>query len=622
MDFGPYCKTSLDQRWPWLLTIGLTCVAIVCAVSAVLTFGVNVLFWDDWASVHFVEKYISGTLSFSDLVSQHNEHRPLVFRLVRLAFVRAGDWNVLHEMLFSIFLVVVLLAVLSYWMIRSHSIIGSGDCRGVMLVTALLLLSTAQWENFLWGHQTAWFLQNLTAVVALLLLVESSRSRVAFGGAVFCACISTYSQGGGLVLWPVGLALLALESLFASPEAERPAYRLPLWIAFSFAIIYSYLHGYVKPEHHPSLLFAAKHPLGFVKFVLAYLGSPMFPEFPGRLRWAVFAGLAGLVGIIACTMALLKKKGRCYETYRAAMPWILLGSYSLGNAVITGISRMGLTPDSPAHAAHSSRYISVSCYFWICLCVLASLCRSPGQSHVPESATRLSYQWPVRALALLMGALIIAGDWNSLRAMKDRRKKLEIGRDALLFRNDDNALLNLFPDKDLIYRERPFLESIKLGAFRHVPAMADYSIMKHNGPEIGCVEAWGDDLSGDRLSVDGTLQLSGWAADKTTKLTAKKVLVVRGNEIVGTGFVGDTRPDVSQKMGLKNTEAFGWKATIAGKRLGIGEAHLKVFAVMQDNEEIAEIGERNIAVVAEGRGMVHRQSVKDYRVRNSPFRDR
>src|ERR1051325_5649941 len=88
-----------------LLTFILFVFAIVTPASLVifviLRFGVDVPYWDDWAFVSLLERIHAGKLSIRDLFAQHNEHRMIFPRLVKLGLTHFTGWNTFYELFAS-----------------------------------------------------------------------------------------------------------------------------------------------------------------------------------------------------------------------------------------------------------------------------------------------------------------------------------------------------------------------------------------------------------------------------------------------------------------------------------------------------------------------------------------
>jgi hypothetical protein len=66
-----------------------------------LTFGVNVPFWDQWDFVPMLRRFYEGRLSFRELWEPYAEQRLLIPRVAMLLLARATGYDVVAEMLLS-----------------------------------------------------------------------------------------------------------------------------------------------------------------------------------------------------------------------------------------------------------------------------------------------------------------------------------------------------------------------------------------------------------------------------------------------------------------------------------------------------------------------------------------
>jgi hypothetical protein len=132
--------------------------------------AVNVPFWDDWAQIPMISHFLDGNLQWSELWAQHNEHRPLIFRIARLFFVWTTNWNLIYEMYFSLLLTVLIFVTL-LWLVRlTHRPFELKSYAWLLIFIALLNWSPTQFENFLWAFGMGFFFQNLFALLSILIL--------------------------------------------------------------------------------------------------------------------------------------------------------------------------------------------------------------------------------------------------------------------------------------------------------------------------------------------------------------------------------------------------------------------------------------------------------------------
>jgi len=126
--------------------------------------------------------------------------------------------------------------------------------------------------------------------------------------------------------------------------------------------------------------------------------------------------------------------------------------------------------------------------------------------------------------------------------------------------------------------------------------LAAFSVIDRAADKTGYVGSWAGDLVGRRLSVTGSLVVSGWAIDEAAELPAMEVMLVRAGKILAMSPLNMMRPDVAA---AKSSEAFstsGWTISISGQDLGLGEHDLEIFAVMQDQSSVVRLGSKIVQV--------------------------
>lgn len=72
----------------------------------------------------------------------------------------------------------------------------------------------------------------------------------------------------------------------------------------------------------------------------------------------------------------------------------------------------------------------------------------------------------------------------------------------------------------------------------------------------------GGQLEETRIAVDGTVHVSGWAADTATGLLPIRVLVLHGDEVLGTATAGFPRRDIRQASGTVALLAAGFSGAV------------------------------------------------------------
>ncbi|MBI4477038.1 MAG: hypothetical protein HY654_07680, partial [Acidobacteria bacterium] len=192
------------RRLASLVPAILVAAPIVLLVVFIIRFAVNVPAGDEWHLARDLHATYHGQEGVSDLWRLHNEHRLPFPRVALIGLAFATGWNAVAEMYASAALLVVMAG--GWW--RLHRDIG-GQRLWTFVPLAWLVLSIGQWENILTGWQLQFCLGAAAMFSAIYLLGRASMS--AFGGAVLCAIVASYSFNNGLVVWPAGLVTLWLR---------------------------------------------------------------------------------------------------------------------------------------------------------------------------------------------------------------------------------------------------------------------------------------------------------------------------------------------------------------------------------------------------------------------------
>ena len=267
MRSRPSTEIGKDPR---VIVTACSLLLILPALSLlyyIRVFGVNVIVLDEWDFVPLLQKMMGGTLSFSDLFAQHNEHRIPFARMVMLALGKLTQYNTVAEMFVSWVLICFagLLIFYVYWMNLSHS----SHTRLLLgfLPVSFLLFSLKQYESILFGFPCHIYLMTFGAVLAFALLEVSRKIDVWFVLCILGAILASFSFIVGLMVWPTGLLQILIS------ERKRGLCKPVLW-CFAGAIAFaSYFGGYVKPSIHPALDYVLTNPLGAGAYFLTLIGA-------------------------------------------------------------------------------------------------------------------------------------------------------------------------------------------------------------------------------------------------------------------------------------------------------------------------------------------------------------
>lgn len=539
-------------------------------VASVAGHAVNVPWWDDWELVPLLERLRAGELSPGDLWTQHNEHRPVLPRMLMLALAWLTDWDVRVEMAAGIALALGTFAVLARLLVWTVPVPALRPW--LVLATSAMLFSLVQWENWLWGWQVNVFMSVLAACVTVSVLARLGPRGPGPLLATLAAAAGALSYGGGLVLLALVPVALALDP---RRRDVRRAGRATMVCAVAAAGLGTvYFVGLTHPPQHPGPLYALSHPVAFVAYALVFLGAAL-GSFAGVFSLA--CGAAG-VAILAAAGSWLWQGSPARRP--ALLPWLLLALYAVLNAAITAVARVEWGADQ----ARASRYTTVAALFWVSVLVLGALAVARVLEERQRMRRRALAVTAVAALAAVLGAVSYAVSWITSEEMVELRAQISReGLECLRFHRvaSDACLgrLSLFEVAELRARvER--LERLRLGPFspaRRGPALSAYTLATPSRTP-GWVERVGTVSTGGSGSE---LVVSGWAADPFRDRAASTVLIVVGGEVVGRVAPATVRADVATAFG-EAWASSGWSFRIPASRLAGGSHTLDAYAVTDD----------------------------------------
>ena len=416
----------------------------------VSSYGVAVPFLDQWEVVLLLNKLAKGNLGLIDLWQQHNEHRIFFPKLIMLGLAWLSNWNIMLELYMNVFLAGLIMVFL--WLLLRRCF---NDCSFktywlLLLITSCLVFSSVQHENWTWGWQIQIFLSVLATVISVWGVTGWPGQCKGLLISATSAVVATYSFNNGLLAWIiVGIILFVQKN-------QRRWLFLAAWILACIITIITYYHGYEKPGHHPSITLFLKHPLDFIWYVFAYLGSPLGTK---NTDISVVMGLFQLILFIIGTINIRKFHK---EAFHRLLPWLALAFYSFLSAVVTGIGRLGFG----VRKAMASRYTTISMLFIIATAVVViywiSLYRRKNGT--------LTTKWVViiYSVSTLIAISYILTYWKGVNSFKSHHKKLAI---ASAWLDDvDNApedvLQGLYPETGVV-RERTHILQ-KLGIIKTI----------------------------------------------------------------------------------------------------------------------------------------------------------
>ncbi len=467
---------ALREKSPTLDRLGrslpyvIACLPPLYLITIILTNTVDVPFADQWALVPLLERSYRGTLSVRDLWAQHNEHRLLFPRLIMLALARLSGWSTHAEMLANVALAAGIFGILAY-QLRTTAQRTRMAWAWMAPVLSLAVFSLSQAENW-WGGWNIQIFLNVLAVCAGIVLLTRHRGRLgALTLALGCGIVATYSYSNGLLIWPLGLALLMMRSdRWTKPNAVR----IIAWVCGGILMMASFFYKYSWTVQTPRLAEVLNSPGRYLTYTLTYLGAPptrgaveyLFGVLTGDL--GAFCNLgdsdlctyvneaaigAGAIGIILF-LAIVRSLGRRL-TLQPLLPYLGLGLYALSTGVLTSLGRASYGN----HQALAQRYATNASLFWLALVILFAL-------HAHVSAAQAFKRAGAAALIVTFSILTTLCTLQGLDHFRWQYEFLTPARNELFTLANDDMLRRLYFDPQVVRQGAAILRRRHLSVFR------------------------------------------------------------------------------------------------------------------------------------------------------------
>lgn len=330
-----------------LVAGGLVLIPVILFWFVWSTYSVSIPKWDDHvlrAFLSAVDKETSFSGKLYEFYRQHNEHRIVYDRIITwLDFSLFGKFNYRHLMLVGNLSLLGLIAL--FGLVLGRSTVSQGKKANRQIAPSLtdyllylppvafLLLNLSQWENMFWGMAA---LQNFTVLFWVFWTIYQLAFSNRLWPALVLATAATLTSGNGLLIWPIGFAMLLLQQLL---EKRPNRNALIIWSVSAILLIGLYFFDYQKPPGNPP---ARGSLFDLIKGWLAFSGAAAeaFPVGPAFAKCLI-------VGSIATVLALgswvyLLEKGFVKKQF-PPFSYFFFGAtaFVLGTAATVAWSRVG-----------------------------------------------------------------------------------------------------------------------------------------------------------------------------------------------------------------------------------------------------------------------------------------
>jgi hypothetical protein len=304
----------------------LAFVGVRCLLISI--YGSPTPYWDQWDAegADLYARYFDGTLRFSDLFQQHNEHRILITRIWSLILLELnGYWDPILQMIANSLLFGLAVALLLVWLRPLFDTISLTVFAGFCMVIFGLPLA---WENILAGFHSAWYFLILFSLTGLFVLHNATAFSSRWWTALLLLCLSYLSMAGGALTMSAAAAL-CLAQIIAGRRSSMKE-----WIALIIISALSALLIIDIPalSYHQAL--SAQSLIDFVRATAILANWPLENFAPVPCAIAIHAP-AILLSIIVIRQRLPLADRRWFLV--ATTAWVLLSiaatAYGRGHAI-------------------------------------------------------------------------------------------------------------------------------------------------------------------------------------------------------------------------------------------------------------------------------------------------
>jgi len=613
-----------------LILFTLYLIPVLLLIGFVANFSVNVPVDDEWRLASLFQKIAQGNVTFNDFWALHSNHRIVFPKIIIAVLAFASRWNINYQLCLSIGLAAI--TFIAMYKLSSMQVKKVADDLWHLanILTAILLGSLVQHENWLWGFQLAWFFVNFCFVAAVYALVSNHKllpniavfNRMKYSrdtavpcpypisalhylrisiAALFCF-IASFSLAQGLLSWLAAIpAVAALEG-----NAAQKRRRTIAWMLLFVATCAVYSIDY-HPSRKASIISLLNKPLVVIDYFLSLLGSPIvrspgISAFVGLVIFAIFVFFVVYFGkkivsssvassvsansekqpqvpAIPSSLAITDRKDIA-ENYQA-LPWLSIGFFSVLSALFITAGRAEF---GAIHAIESSRYTSNSILLLIAVVQLGQLFVR-GNDRETKATLKRNYKFIYRVVAGLLIATIIL---NSQQAIAQSRSALlykQGAQDCLqlinyleasdFLNNSPESCLRVLSKKNWLVREGAAIID-KIGWIKFAK---NVEFISNTEKVYGYLDK--PQTSDKSLTVkqNDAVKAAGWAVLPENLQQPKIVLLSVGDKqsFFANAYVNSDSPDIAKSLKSELYNNARWAVDLSGNDLPIAQTEIKAW---------------------------------------------
>lgn len=231
-----------------IFPVACALVVIGAKIWMIAQYGSPTPFWDQWDAEGAIlyPKYFDGTLSFSDLIAPHSEHRILITRLWLLLLLELGGyWNPTLQMLAN---TAILGAFVALLITAFRPILDGASWIAFVLFSTVIFALPFGWENTLAGFQSQWYFVLLFSIAGLLAIIEATAFTPRWWTALLLLLISYFSLASGALTVAAAIAVCVMQFIAGRRSGPRELLALAILAAVMVAMV---LYTPVIAGHSP-----------------------------------------------------------------------------------------------------------------------------------------------------------------------------------------------------------------------------------------------------------------------------------------------------------------------------------------------------------------------------------
>lgn len=537
----------------------ISLIVLALGLSTLISLGIVVgayhpfLFQDQWETVELFDRYLSGTLTFRDLIAQHNEHRILIPRLIFLADLIFADAR--NTVNYAAIMVIQVAHAVAFYFVLASRVASRALLAASMMFVVALLFCLAQYENLIWGFQVQFvgvYLCFTLSACALASAQQRQRAGRRYRGLFVLGLF--IGESAALMMSNGAAALLCVAVVFALVGWRNS--QTAIIAAVGVVVFAAYALTFTPNPGHTSPYYSITHPLELSKHFTAYLGSFVAP-------WNLTAAmLLGLVGFLTWLVVFFSMGIRRAERHWAEIVLVSIMSFVVASAGLTALSRAGFGAAQGA----SSRYATPSTIFWAALISFIVILIGGGAATSPRRTLRVLALLAV--VSVIVSFPLAATQLAYFPMLQQRVRMLDRARDAAVVGVDDDGTLRfVYPDVSRLKRLISIAKSRDISAFAEVrPWRMGSKVatdrLVENDRCVGEVHR----LEMVPETNNESYEVEGWSQERASgKSLRRLVFMTEGQEVIGYGTAINAAR--FRHPGLRAREWSGYVRSAGGRQV-------------------------------------------------------